>query len=359
MKKIKSRKLLGLMFSIPLTLSLFFTQAAVAAMPPAADQQEAAQAQEPMSPRDQARALKKARPSKAFPFESRFIEVNGDKIHYIDEGEGDPVLFVHGVPDSSHTWRNVIPHVKPRGRVIALDLPGMGLSDKPSLQGYNDLYDRFEGFIEALELKNVTLVVIDWGAILGLQYARTHEDNVRGVVMMEAAVAPLYPIDDPEAFRRMGSSAASALDFYQTMKTPMGEELIVNQNAFIETIMPDFVVRKMRKRELDIHRQAYADPQDRYNLLMFPRMMPIEGQPADTQEVFVKNNEWLLSKTKTPTMLIWFRPGLVVLPEQAKWLAEYVTNHENVYGGIGLHFVQEDEPDAIGYAVAEWLRRHK
>ncbi len=320
------------------------------------DQKAKAEGAEVQTPWELAQVFKHERPSGDFPYESRYIEIEGDKIHYIDEGEGDPILFVHGVPDSCHSWRNIVPHVVPFGRAIALDLPGHGQSDKPRLTGYDDVYRRFEGFIDALNLRNITLVIIDWGAILGLHYARTHEDKVKGVVMMEAPIAPNYPLNDPEGFRQMGGGAA--LEFYRTMKTPIGEELIVNRNAFINTMLPGFVVRRMRQSELDVLRTAYQNTDDRWNLLMYPRMVPIEGEPADTHDVYTKNNEWLLSKEKTPTLLIWFRPGMVILPDQVQWLSERVKNHENVYGGIAIHFVQEDEPDAIGFAIAEWQRRH-
>jgi pimeloyl-ACP methyl ester carboxylesterase len=113
--------------------------------------------------------------SAAFPFESKYVDVLGSKMHYIDEGSGDPILFLHGQPTSSYLWRNVIPHVTDLGRCVAPDLIGFGKSDKPDVEyRFFDHAKYVFGFIEALGLEQVTLVVHDWGAGLGLYYAREH-----------------------------------------------------------------------------------------------------------------------------------------------------------------------------------------
>ena len=120
--------------------------------------------------------------SAAFPFDSKYIEVLGSKMHYIDEGEGDPILLLHGNPTSSYLWRNIIPHLTPKARCIAPDLIGMGKSDKPDI-GYRffDHVEYIEGFIEKMGLKNITLVIHDWGSGLGFHYAMRHEGNIKGI----------------------------------------------------------------------------------------------------------------------------------------------------------------------------------
>ena len=124
-----------------------------------------------------------------FPFESHYVDVDGSKMHYVESGEGDPILFVHGNPTSSYLWRNVIPHVSPVGRAIAVDLIGMGRSDKPDIDyRFFDHLKYLEAFIEALGLENVTLVLHDWGGGLGTSYARRHPDNVRGMPFTEFAI---------------------------------------------------------------------------------------------------------------------------------------------------------------------------
>ena len=126
-----------------------------------------------------------------FPFASHFVEVAGSRMHYLDEGEGDPILFLHGNPTSSYLWRNIIPHVTSMGRAIAPDLIGMGKSDKPDIEyTFFDHVKYVEGFIEKLDLKHITLVIHDWGSALGFHYAMRHPDNVKGLAFMEAIIAP-------------------------------------------------------------------------------------------------------------------------------------------------------------------------
>jgi len=158
--------------------------------------------------------------SAKFPFESKFIEVKGSKMHYIDEGEGDPILFLHGNPTSSYLWRNIIPYTKPLGRCIAPDLIGMGKSDKPDIAyGFQDSYEYLEEFIVALGLKNITLVIHDWGSGLGFHYANMHRDNIKGIVFMEAMVKPLAWKTLPSFSLRMA---------FRMMRTPfIGWVLVV------------------------------------------------------------------------------------------------------------------------------------
>ena len=131
-------------------------------------------------------------PSPEFPYESKFVEVLGSQMHYVESGEGDPVLYLHGNPTSSYLWRNVIPHTAKHNRSIAVDLIGMGKSDKPDI-GYRffDHLKYIEGFVEALGLENITLVIHDWGGGLGVSYARRHQENVQGIAFMEAVVKPM------------------------------------------------------------------------------------------------------------------------------------------------------------------------
>ncbi len=155
--------------------------------------------------------------SPAFPFQSKFVDVLGSRMHYVEEGAGDPVLFLHGNPTSSYLWRNVIPHVSPLGRCIAPDLIGMGKSDKPDIgYGFFDHSRYVEGFIEALGLQNITLVIHDWGSALGFHYARRHEGNVKGIAFMEAIVRPVTWDEWPEQARQM----------FQAFRTPgVGEQI--------------------------------------------------------------------------------------------------------------------------------------
>ena len=140
--------------------------------------------------------------STTLPLTSKYVEVHGSKMHYLDEGVGDPILFLHGNPTSSYLWRNIIPHLTPHARCIAPDLIGMAKSDKPDLNyRFFDHVKYVEGFIEKLGVSNLTLVAHDWGSALGFHYAMRHEDNVKGLAFMEAIVKPLSWEDFPPDFK--------------------------------------------------------------------------------------------------------------------------------------------------------------
>lgn len=186
--------------------------------------------------------------SAEFPFESKFIEIKGSKIHYIEEGEGDPILFLHGNPTSSYLWRNVLPHLTKQGRCIAVDLIGMGKSNKPDINyGFKDSYDYLEAFIEKMQLKNVTLVIHDWGSGLGFNYAFHHQNNIKGIAFMEAMFKTFeysqFPNDIKIAMKMM--------------RAPISGWLMVKvANIFIKKLIPDMIVRKLTKKEM----AAYAEP---------------------------------------------------------------------------------------------------
>ena len=178
--------------------------------------------------------------SAAFPFESEYVDVLGSRMHYVEEGDGDPILFLHGNPTSSYLWRNVIPHVSPIGRCIAPDLIGMVKSDKPDLDyGFFDHFRYVDAFIEALGLRDITLVIHDWGSALGFHYARRHESNVKGIAFMEAIVWPVTWDEWPEQARQM----------FKAFRTPgVGEQMIMEQSMFVEAVLPGAVLRNSRPR---------------------------------------------------------------------------------------------------------------
>ena len=176
--------------------------------------------------------------SPAFPFESKFFDVRGSKMHYVEQGEGEPILFLHGNPTSSYLWRNIIPHVSTHGRCIAPDLIGMGRSNKPDLEyRFFEHMNYVEGFIEQLELENITLVIHDWGSALGFHYATHHQDNVKAIAFMEAILKPIPSWDVfPESFK----------EIFQAFRTDgVGWDLIVNKNIFVEKILPGGILREL------------------------------------------------------------------------------------------------------------------
>lgn len=290
--------------------------------------------------------------SAAFPYETQFVEVLGSQMAYIDEGAGDPFLLLHGNPTSKYLWRNVVPWLKPYGRVIALDLIGMGESAKPDIAyAYADHIRYVEGFVEALGLTNITLVIHDWGSALGFDYASRHEANVKGIAFMEAMVAPT----------RSASSATMSpaeADFFRPLRDPeRGPELVIERNVFIEQVLPANVVRELAEEELDAYRAPYLVPASRRPLLVFPNEVPIDGKPADVVATVDRYNAWLM-QTDLPKLHVYVSPpGVLTPPEAVDYLAQRLSNYEAVYVGQGLHFMQEDHPEAIGRAIADWYRR--
>ena len=284
--------------------------------------------------------------SSEFPFTSRFIEVNGSKMHYIDEGEGDPILFLHGNPTSSYLWRNIIPYVTSTARAIAPDLIGMGRSDKPAIDyRFLEHSTYVEGFIEALDLENITLVIHDWGSALGFHYARRHEDNVKALAFMEAILAPVPSWDGlPPDFQ----------DIFKMFRTPeVGWNMIVNQNFFVEKILPGSVVRTLTDEEMDRYREPFIEVDSRKPLWRWPNEIPIEGEPPEVVEVVSRYNLWL-QETELPKLMFYATPGALMTAPVVGWASQAFKNLTAIDIGEGIHFVQEDAPQLIGQGLASW-----
>jgi haloalkane dehalogenase len=284
-----------------------------------------------------------------FPYPSHYLEVHGSNLHYLDEGAGDPILFLHGNPTSSYLWRNIIPYVTPLGRGIALDLIGMGKSDKPDIEyRFFDHVQYVEGFIEKLRLKNLTLVIHDWGSALGLHYAMRHEETIKGIALMEAI---LLPVPSWEAF------PAGAREMFQAFRTPeVGWDLIVNQNLFVEQVLPGAIVRTLTEEEMNHYREPFTGPQYRKPLWRWPNELPIEGHPADVVEVVATYNA-RLQQSDLPKLLFYATPGAIMQAPVVEWCRQNLNNLKTVDIGPGIHFLQEDNPHLIGSELANWYKR--
>ncbi|UCH36295.1 MAG: haloalkane dehalogenase [Armatimonadota bacterium] len=281
-----------------------------------------------------------------FPYESHYADVLGSRMHYVEQGAGDPILFVHGTPTWSYLWRNVIPHLSSAARCVALDLIGMGRSDKPDIEyRFLDHARYFEGFIEKLGLQNITLVIHDWGSALGFHYAMRHEHNVKGLAFMEAILAPVRSWDVfPPDLREM----------YQTFRTPnVGWEMIVNRNAFVENVLPSAVLRKLTDEEMDYYREPFKEPASRRPLWRWPNEVPVAGEPADVAEA-VETYSRRLRESDLPKLLLYATPGAILRAPLVDWCRRTLKNLATVDIGPGLHFVQEDRPHRIGAELAAW-----
>lgn len=285
--------------------------------------------------------------SSKFPFEPKYIEINGSNIHYIDEGNGDPILFIHGNPTSSYLWRNIIPYLTPYGRCIALDLIGMGKSDKPDINyRFVDHVSYVEGFIEKMKLENITLVVHDWGSALGFNYAMHHEDNIKGLAFMEAILKPVTWDSFPKGFK-MG---------FKLFRTPViGWLMIVGMNIFVEQILPKAIVRELTEAEKNHYREPYKNLMARKPLWRWPNEIPIEGNPPDVAGMVQKYCQ-KLQASELPKVLFLAHPGGLITSTMVEWCKQNLKNLKTVDIGPGIHYIQEDNPQLIGSELAQWYR---
>lgn len=283
-----------------------------------------------------------------FPYKSNYIEVHGSKIHYIDEGSGEPILFLHGNPTSSYLWRNIIPYLTPLGRCIALDLIGMGKSDKPDIEyRFFDHLKYVEGFIEKMGLKNITFVVHDWGSAIGFHYAMNHESNVKGIALMEPI---LTQVPKWEMF------PADFIKTFQAFRTPeVGWDMIVNKNMFVEQILPGAIFRKLTEEEMNHYRAPFKDASSRKPVWRWPNELPIQGEPPDVVETIVVNNQ-KLQRSGLPKLLFYATPGALLPKPMVEWCTQHLKNLKTVDVGRGIHFLQEDNPHLIGSELATWYR---
>ncbi len=284
--------------------------------------------------------------SEDFPFESRFVEVAGRRIHYVEQGEGAPILFLHGNPTSSYLWRNIIPYAARQGRAIAMDLIGMGKSAKPDIAyRFFDHVTYVDGFIDALGLQNITLVIHDWGSGLGFHYARRNAGNVRAIAFMEAIIRPARWSDFPPDFK-MG---------FKLMRTPgIGWVMISGFNFFVRKILPSAVVRSLTANEMARYGEPFPNSRARRPVRQWPLEIPIEGHPADVHEAVSAYHAWL-QETDIPMLLFYAEPGGIIKDRDVAWCRDHIKNLTAIDIGPGIHYLQEDNPHRIGEELAAWV----
>jgi haloalkane dehalogenase len=281
----------------------------------------------------------------------RFRDVNGKRMAYIDEGEGDAIVFQHGNPTSSYLWRNVLPHLEGLGRLVACDLIGMGGSEKLSPSGpdrYNYAEQREYLFAlwDALELGDrVVLVLHDWGSALGFDWANNHRDRVQGIAYMEALAMPVSWSDWPGPIRAV----------FQAFRSPQGEQMVLEQNTFCEGVLPGGVQRKLTDEEMDHYREPFRNPgEDRRPTLSWPRNIPVDGEPPDVVAVVKDYGSWLAT-SDVPKLFINGEPGAITRGRVREFVRTWPNQTEVAVKGI--HFLQEDSPNEIGAALADFVRR--
>lgn len=285
--------------------------------------------------------------SAEFPYQKKSVKVLDSHIAYVDEGSGQAVLMLHGNPTSSYIWRNIIPYITPHSRAIALDLIGMGDSGKPNIDyRFSDHALYLEAFINALELKNVIIVAQDWGSALGLHYAMQHQNNIKGIVLLEAMLKPFELRDFRPAFRSLLN------DFRHPVK---GKKLLIEENQFITKVLPGQTKRILSATEHNNYAKHYSKPSDRAPIWRWPAELPISGYPKDNHLMMQAYSEKLI-KSLHPKLLFYVSPGALMPKDKISWAKANLKNVTYVDLGKGVHHLQEENPHAIGGALSTWVQ---
>ena len=283
-------------------------------------------------------------------YERKFATVNGKRMAYVDEGDGDPIVFQHGNPTSSYLWRNIMPHCAGLGRLIACDLVGMGDSEKldnsgPDRYTYTEQREYLYALWEQIGVTdNVIFVIHDWGSALGFDWANQNRDKTQGIAYMEAVVKTMQWADFPE----------NARGVFQGFRSDGGENMVLDKNIFVERVLAGAVIRGLGEEEMTHYRKPYLDPgEDRRPTLTWPRQIPIEGEPPEVCQIVDDYGAWL-SQCDLPKLFVNADPGSILTGPQREFCRSWPNQTEVTVKGI--HFVQEDSPDEIGQAVAAFVK---
>lgn len=276
------------------------------------------------------------------------ILVNNKNMAYVEMGQGNTMLFLHGNPTSSYLWRNIMPYFSNIKRCVAPDLIGMGDSEKLDSNevGTYNFFEHQKWLNDLLETLNLgdklILVLHDWGSALGFDWARKNIDRVAGIVYMEGIVCPLSWDDWDE----------KSAPLFQAFRSDAGENMIIEKNIFVERVLPGSVLRGLTKEEMEVYRRPFLKKEDRRPTLDWPNQIPIDNKPKDVVEVVDEYSKFF-SKDNTPKLFINADPGAILIGKQREFCRSWPNQYE--FTVPGSHFIQEDSPDLIGEGIFNWL----
>src|SRR4051794_24064690 len=284
------------------------------------------------------------------PLKKKTVDVLGSQMAYHERGEGAPVLLLHGNPTSSYLWRDVIPELEGRGRLIAPDLIGMGDSDKlpgpgPDTYRFVTHPAHLDAFIDAVigPKQSIVLVAHDWGSALGFDWANRHRGRVRGIAYMEGIVRPIAGWDE---------WSAAATPIFQGFRSDKGEAMILDRNMFVERVLPGSVLRKLSEIEMTEYRRPFLVREDRWPTLTWPRQIPIAGEPADVVAIVEAYARWM-AQNEIAKLFVNADPGAILIGAPREFCRSWKNQIEVTVRGS--HFIQEDSGPAIGRAFANWM----
>ena len=283
-------------------------------------------------------------------YKKKYIQVKNKSMAYVDEGNGETFLFLHGNPTSSYLWRNIAPHIEDLGRVVIPDLIGMGDSDK--LDGidnkdyqYHGQYGYLTSLIDSLDIGNdIHLIIHDWGSAMGFQFARENPNRIKSITYMEAIVMPLTWDQWPDA----------ATKIFGLFRSEAGEELVLEKNFFVERIL----LADSSSGYTDEERSEYIRPfinegEDRRPTLTWPRQIPLDGEPSKVVEE-VKQNAEFHKDSEIPKLFINAKPGSILVGDQREFARTWKNQKEVTVNGS--HFIQEDSSEEIGMALRDFVK---
>ena len=284
------------------------------------------------------------------PLTKNTVDVLDSRMAYHARGEGRPVLLLHGNPTSSYLWRDVIPELSGRGRLIVPDLIGMGDSGKlpnpgPETYRFTTHREYLDAFIDRVigPAESIVFVLHDWGSALGFDWANRHRDRVRGIAYMEGIVRPIASWDE---------WSPQATPIFQGFRSDKGEQMILDRNMFVERVLPGSVLRKLTEAEMTEYRKPFLDAGDRWPTLTWPRQIPIAGEPADVVAIVAAYSQWMAAND-VPKLFVNAEPGAILIGRPREFCRSWTNQTEVTVAGS--HFIQEDSGPAIGRAVADWM----
>ena len=279
-------------------------------------------------------------------YTSKYAVVKQSRMHYLEEGNGDPVLFVHGMPASSYLWRNIIPGLADSARCLAVDLIGMGHSDKPEID--YTVFEHIEyltGFIKALDLKNVTLVLHGWGSVVGFEYARSHEKNIRAIAFFEPHVRA---VTDWDMLSLPVQQLASLLN-----RPGASYRAIVEQNYLINKLLPNGVLRKLTAEELERYEEPFQTPDSRKPLWQYVQDLPLGNGETEVVKLINRYSDWL-QFCDIPKLMMYAIPGFITTIDTVQWASGHLKNLTLVELQDALHFAQESIPEKFKAELRQW-----
>lgn len=282
-----------------------------------------------------------------FPYESKYVDVYGAKMHYIEEGQGDPILLLHGIPTSCYVWRNVVPHLTSLGRCIAPDLIGMGKSDKPDIE-YTvfDHIKYIEKFIETLNLKRLTIIMHGWGSVIGFDYAMRHAKNCKALAFYEAYLRGMNDKDIPLPL----TEKVHMLNQQEKI-----DDLIMNGTYYIDKVMPYEMLRPLTAEELTHYREPFLKKGSGKPLQQYLKELPCIDRNNEV-DALITNYSKKLTQSNLPKLLLYSVPGFTTTIATAMWAKEHLPNLEMADIGEELHYAQESNPVLMAETISIWLQ---